>query len=254
MTILPKKKNSQAKGAVVVDTNEGVVENGQVVGVNAHNHPSHSSNSESRGGLYSGGRNSPPRWPNSREDLRGPPHTSAGGSSYNEYEGMDEDRVVVGVVGSGGGGVASSGSTLGHTAPNSSQHKRRHRASPHRNVRKHREHRSGGGSSNPATVGGLTNSPSTSVQPVSLASGSSAPNVGTSSATETRNHTRDDEEEEEDFSGYNSGDEYCRSAHDRSEEEWNEVNILVIQTVCPKTLIPSFVMMMCTLPSMVFLL
>lgn len=177
MTILPKKKTSQGK-------NEPEASDPNSHHGSHHSHqPIHNPTlNENRDGVrLFPGRNSPPRWPppSSREEKR-PAHASASG--FEDYDALDSGP---------------------------SHSKRRHRASPHRSARKHREHRTNtSGNSNPSVA-----LPSTSNS--SSLSGSSSP-PPTPSEPVTPNHS-------EDYSGYNSGDEYVNPPHLwLTEEEWTE--------------------------------
>jgi len=180
MTILPKKKASQSKNSDSVEN----VENGNVA-VGSHQIQS---STENRDRHYAGGR--------TRDDKR-PSQANA----YEEYEGLD-----------GSGGAPG----MPNVNPNSStQHKRRHRASPHRTGRKHRMP-----NSNPTAVGiSMSSAPSTSSSAnlAALSTGNNSPNAGPSSSAETL------DENVQDISGYNSGDEYGQQSHMRTEEEWTEV-------------------------------
>lgn len=168
MTILPTKKASQQK-------NEGDGSDPNAYHGDRHGHSNHTSE-----GYNFQSRNSPPRWSSagSRDEKR-PAHPP--GSTFDEFDNID-------------GGPTHS--------------KRRHRASPHRSLRKTHNHSHShlGHNHRSANVVPNFSNPSTS-------QGSSSPvaeRAGNSVA------------EKDDPSGYNSGDEYDKRSELWTPEEYQE--------------------------------
>ncbi|KAK8785640.1 hypothetical protein V5799_007994 [Amblyomma americanum] len=163
MTILPTKKSSQSKSEA--DGSDPSSFHGD-----RHGHSGHSAEQ-----YNFANRNSPPRWaaPNaSSRDEKRPAHATASG--FDEFDAVDSGP---------------------------SHSKRRHRASPHRSLRKG-HHRASG-------VSNFAAKPSTS-------QGANSP------AVEDAASARDDA----DPSGYNSGDEYDKPPELWTTEEFKEASAL----------------------------
>ncbi|XP_076369809.1 OTU domain-containing protein 5-A-like [Tachypleus tridentatus] len=183
MTILPKKKSGQSK-------NEGEVSDPATHSYHGERHGHQSHSQENRERFAFSGRNSPPRWPPppSRDDKR-PAHPSS--SSFDEYDNVD-------------GGPSHS--------------KRRHRASPHRTTRKSHSHVHG----HSHTGHSGHNLHRTNVSQAFSNPGTSQTGHNTSQERQNNQVPLLEVSEENDHSGYNSGDEYDRPVEMWTEEELEE--------------------------------
>ncbi|XP_076037655.1 OTU domain-containing protein 5-B-like [Oratosquilla oratoria] len=201
MTILPKKKPQASNQAAEVENNDAVAHSsGGHHSHTSHQHqlplgslPSHLQNGESanRGGLYLNSQGSPPCWPPpaSREEKR-PSHSSP--SHFDD--------------------ALESGP---------SHSKRRYRASPLRSVRpKHREHRELRGNSSPpypSTSSAWAVTPHSHQLPLNTSLPSAIAPALSPQAGPSR--PRDDNE---DISGYNSGDEHEPFGWNLTADQWDE--------------------------------
>lgn len=170
MTILPKKKTSQQKTDNDIPDPNPHAYHGDRLG-----HQPLASETRERFNFQS--RNSPPSWPlsTSRDEKR------SSNSTFDEYENVENGP---------------------------SHSKRRHRASPHRNIRK--SHSTLHGHRNSTTQNYQNAGPSQS----GLSPTHERPNSTVAVEVETQSH--------EDYTGYNSGDEYDRPAKNWTEDDYAE--------------------------------
>ncbi|GAB6033761.1 hypothetical protein CHUAL_013885 [Chamberlinius hualienensis] len=220
MTILPKKKQNSSKTTVAEHSNVETERENVVGNVSTHQHQP----------ISNVGRNSPPRWPNTNHNLDD--ISAEGDEEYADLEVSSN----------------SNGSSTNSTSPSSNQqHKRRHRASPHRN--QSRKHRNLDNIRNNPSISNSTNSTGQIIPSIVSPSTSTSVNPSLNNS----NNSNSDEsmtvaalnnnDIAEDYSGYNSGDEYCQSyINARSEEEWDEVEMIFEKKLRKKGLI---IKMMC---------